>query len=79
MSKLDEIEKRIVKKASPLHPISAIHLDDAEWLIARLRKAQAALDAIQEASGCDLANEDPLMALNVIHKTASDFLAKLEE
>ncbi len=40
MGRLEEIEKRIVSKASVMHPIAVIRMDDAAWLIARLREAK---------------------------------------
>ena len=40
MDKLEQIEKRIVSKSSVMHPVAAIHLDDAAWLIARVRELE---------------------------------------
>ncbi len=75
MGRLEAIEKRIVSKASVMHPIAAIHMDDAAWLIARLKEARAALLLLQD--GMDEYWESDNDGQHAM-KATSDFLAKLE-
>ena len=71
MDKLEKIEKRIVSKSSVMHPVAAIHLDDAAWLIARVKEGKALAEVLRGKTGREIVTGDPV-------KMIRDFLANLE-